>query len=544
MCIRWFFLSLIVFVLLSFSGVSIRSAATAPEFDLVITNGHIVDGTGNPWFEGDLAIKDGRIADIGRIAAERGARVIDARGRIVAPGFIDVHAHIEGGASTTGIEKLPTADNYLQMGVTSVITGNCGNSTLQLGEWFSKLEKTGVSENIGTLIGHNTVRRAAMNGEYDRPPSTEEAARMQMLVEQAMRDGAVGLSTGLIYVPGTYAKTNEILELAKVAARYGGLYSTHMRDEGLSVEQAIRESLEIGKQANCPVEISHFKVAAKKVWDNSTRTLKLIEEARAQGQQVTIDQYLYTASSTLLSGYIFPKWLFDGGREKTKERLRDQETRKRVKREMIEEANRLGFQDMSFEQVANYLPNPVFNGKRISEVTKLARNKTGIEEEVEQMMDMLMEYDASMVFHMMADVDVERIFRQPFTMVAADGWVIDAASPSIPHPRSFGNNVRALGVYVREKKLVSLEEGIRKMTSLPAQTFKLWERGLLRPGMAADIVIFDEKTITDRATFQQPKQYPVGIDYVLVNGQVVIEKGKHTGARPGQILRGRGRGQS
>lgn len=536
-------LSLIVVVLLAiltFSASSYRAMSSAAEFDLVITNGLIVDGTGNPWFAGNVAIKDGRIAEIGQIAAERGARVIDARGRIVAPGFIDVHAHIETNP-TSGIEKLPTADNYLQMGVTSVVTGNCGSSELSLGDWFAKLEKGGVSLNIASLIGHNSVRRNGMNGDFDRSPTPEELERMRQSVERAMCDGAVGLSTGLIYVPGTYAKTDEILELAKVAARYGGLYATHMRDEGLNVEQAIRESLEIGKQANCSVEISHFKVLGKKLWGNSTRTIKLIEEARAQGQSVTVDQYLYAANATSLSGYLFPKWLFDGGQEKTKERLQNQEMRKQIKREMIEEANRLGFQDMSFEQVANYFPNPTFNGKNIAEITRLTRNKTGIEEEVEQMMDMLLAYDPGMVFYMMSEDDVERIFRQPFTMVAADGGVRDQASPGVPHPRSFGNNVRALGVYVREKKLVSLEDGIRKMTSLPAQTFKLWERGLLRPGMAADIVIFDEKIIADRATFQQPKQYPVGIDYVLVNGQVVIEKGRHTGVRPGQILRGRGK---
>lgn len=285
MRIKWFFLSLLVFALLGFSRANLHSAATAPEFDLIIANGHIVDGTGNPWFAGSVAIKDGRIADIGQIAAERGAHVIDAKGLIVAPGFIDVHAHIET-TPTSGIERLPTSNNYLQMGVTSVVTGNCGNSELSLGDWFSKLEKGGVSINIASLIGHNSVRRNGMNGDFDRPPTSEELGRMRQLVEQAMRAGAVGLSTGLIYVPGTYAKTDEILELAKVAAHYGGLYATHMRDEGLNVEQAIRESLEIGKQANCPVEISHFKVASKKIWGNSTRTIKLVEEARTQGQQV------------------------------------------------------------------------------------------------------------------------------------------------------------------------------------------------------------------------------------------------------------------
>lgn len=521
MRIRWFFLSLIVFVLFGFSRASFHSSATAPEYDVVITNGHIVDGTGNPWFAGSVAIKDGHIVDIGQIAATRGARAIDARGKIVAPGFIDVHAHIE-----SGIEKRLTADNYLQMGVTSVITGNCGGSALRLGEWFAQLERNGVSLNIAALYGHNTVRREGMNGDFDRPPTPEELQRMRELVEQAMRDGAVGFSTGLIYIPGIYAKTDEIVGLAKVAASYGGVYATHMRDEGLRVEQAIKEALEIGEQAKCPVEI----------------TVKLVEDARARGHQVTVDQYLYTASSTNLRANL-PSWVFDGGPEKAKERLRDATTRARARHEMIEGMRQRGFDDYAHIYIANFPANQSFNGKNISEITGLARRKSGIEEEADQIIEMVLADSAQIIVHSMSEADVEYIFQQPFTMVAADAGVIDVNDASVPHPRGLGNNVRALGTYVRERKLVSLEEGIRKMTSLPAQTFKLWERGLLRPGMVADIVIFDEKTIADRATFQQPKQYPVGIDYVLVNGQVVIEKGKHTGLRPGQILRGRGQSQ-
>lgn len=532
-----FVIALLTTLLFSASGH--RAASSAAEFDLVITNGRIVDGTGNPWFAGSVAVKDGRIADIGQIAAERGTRAIDAKGLILSPGFIDVHAHIET-TPTSGIERLPTANNYLQMGVTSVVTGNCGGSELSLGDWFAKLEKGGISINVASFIGHNNVRTKGMNGDFNRPPTPEELVSMQKLVEQAMRDGAVGLSTGLIYVPGTYAKTAEIVELAKVAARFGGLYTTHMRDEGDNVEQSIRETLEIGIQANCPVEISHFKVISKKIWGNSSRTIKLVEDARARGQQVTIDQYLYTAGSNNLRASL-PTWVFDGGLEKAKERLLDTAIRARAKREMIEQTRQRGYNDFSHIYIAHFPANQQFNGKNISEITRQTRQMSGIEEEAEQIVEIVLADSAQIVSHMMSEEDIERIFRQPFTMGAADGGVIDIAGPSVPHPRSFGNNVRALGIYVREKKLVSLEEGIRKMTSLPAQTFKLWERGILRPGMAADIVIFDEKSIADRATFQQPKQYPVGIDYVLVNGQVVIEKGKHMGLRPGQILRGRGK---
>ncbi len=512
-----------------------RAAASSyADFDLIVAGGRVVDGSGNPWFVTDIAIKNGRIAEIGRIDPARAAKVIDAKGLIVAPGFIDVHTHIE-----SNIFELPQAENFLRMGVTSVVTGNCGGSALNLGDWFSRLEQRGVSINIAALIGHNTVRRAGMNGDFDRPPSPEELQKMRELVDQAMRDGAVGLSTGLEYIPGTYAKTEEIVELAKVSAKYGGVYASHMRNEGLDVEKSINEALTVGAQSGCPVEISHFKVSSKKRWGASAVTIKLVEEARARGQQVTVDQYLYPAGSTGI-GILFPSWLFEGGNEKTKERLQDAATRERVRRELIAKAAQDGFKDFAFAYVANHRPDPTFNGKNIAEITKQVKGKSDANSQAEQAIDLLLAGGAQMVLHKMSDQDVERIFRQPFTMIASDAGVIDAASASIPHPRGFGNNARVLGVYVREKRLVGLEEAIRKMSSLPAQTFNLWDRGLLRPGMAADIVIFDEKTVADRATFEQPKQYAVGIDYVIVNGQVVIEKGSHNGARAGRMLRGRG----
>jgi N-acyl-D-amino-acid deacylase len=529
---------LIILIALIVSPLSINvnhATASVSEFDLIITNGRIIDGTGNPWIEGDIAIKDGRIASIGRVGAARGAKIIDAKGMIVAPGFIDVHTHIED-----GIEARPTADNFLHMGVTSVITGNCGGSALPLGDWFTNLEKGGISINVGSLAGHNTIRREAMGGDFDRAPTAEQLQRMREMVARSMRDGAVGFSTGLEYVPGAYAKTDEIVELAKVAASFGGLYATHMRNEDETVEQSVKESLEVGERARCPVEISHFKISSKKRWGASAVTIKMVEEARARGQQVTVDQYLYTASSTGI-GILFPSWIFEGGQVKLKERFGDPATRARIKREMIEKANRGGFKDFAFAYVANHGANTSFNGKNISEISLEVRKKKGIDEEAEQAIDMLLAGGAQMVLHKMSDEDVERIFRQPVTMIASDAGVIDINSRSAPHPRGFGNNARALGLYVREKKLIVLEEAIRKMTSLPAQTFGLWDRGLLRPGMAADVVIFDENRIGDAATFQQPKQYAVGIAYVLVNGQPVIEQGNHNGARPGRILRKQGK---
>ena len=517
-----------------FLPMGVSALVDKKDFDLLIKGGRIVDGTGNPWFYGDVGIKNGRIAAIGNLAPERAFRVIIATGKIVAPGFIDVHAHIEG-----DIETRPLAESYLRMGVTSVITGNCGASEASLGEWFAKLEKQGISINVGSLIGHNRIRRLGMNGDFDRPPTAEELEKMRGLVSQAMRDGAVGFSTGLEYVPGIYAKTDEIVALAKTAAEYGGIYTTHMRDEGIAVEQAIKESLEVGALAHCPVEISHFKISAKKRWGASELTIKMVEDARAKGQQVTVDQYLYTAGATSID-IIFPAWVFDGGAAKIKERLNDATTRQRISKEMLAKANGQGFEDLSFVQITSYKPNPAFNGKRLNEIAKMIKGNDTAEAQAELAIEIRLNGGAGIVVHKMSDVDVERIFRQPFTMIAADSGVMDINSKANPHPRGFGNNARVLNLYTREKRLVGLEEAIRKMSSLPAQTFGLWERGILRPGMLADVVIFDERTVADHATFEQPKQYATGFDYVLVNGQVVIDNGKHTGAMPGQILRGHG----
>lgn len=525
---------LAVLMLLGIPVGGIQNQQGTAQFDLLISNGRIVDGTGNPWFEADIAVKDGRIVEIGRIAADRAKRQIDATGLTVAPGFIDVHTHIEG-----GIDFLPTAENFLRMGVTSVVTGNCGGSALRVSEWMANLERRGISINVATLIGHNTIRRAGMDGDFDRPPSSEELERMRELVATAMRDGAVGLSTGLEYIPGTYAKTDEIQALAKVAASFGGIYATHMRNEGLDVEKSIRESLEIGSQSGCPVEISHFKVSSKKRWGASAITIKLVSDARARGQQVTVDQYLYPAGSTGI-GILFPSWLFEGGAGKARERLEDQTTRSKVRKEILVKAKDDGFKDLSFAYVASHRPNPTFNGKNLAQISQMTKQKSRPEDQAEQAIEILLAGGAQMVLHKMSEEDVERIIQQPFTMVASDSGVLEITGESLPHPRGFGNNARVLGVYVREKKLLSIEEAVRKMASLPAQTFGFWDRGLLRPGMAADIVIFDEKTVKDQATFEQPKQFPVGIEYVVVNGQIAIEKQKHSGVRTGQILRGGG----
>ena len=516
-------------VLCGFVGERVR--AVAPAYDLLITNARVVDGSGNPWFRADVAIKDGRIARVGRIPADSAAKTIDAKGQILAPGFIDVHTHVES------IYSFPAAENFVRMGVTSLVTGNCGSSTTDVRQFLGRLKEKPLAVNLGTLLGHGSVRGKVM-GLGDRTPTAEELKQMEAVVEQGMKDGAVGLSTGLIYVPGTYAKTDEIVALARVVGRYGGIYATHMRNEGDKVADAIRESISIGEQAGLPVEISHFKISNKKLWGQSPMTLGLVREARARGLTVTVDQYVYTASSTSLDSRL-PSWLRAGGLEEGKKRLAAKDTRERVIKDTKEALKRSGFKDYSFAVVASYGPDRSFNGKSIAEITKEVRKKSDVTSQIEQMLEMYEAGGASMIYHGMSEDDVKRIIQEPFTMIASDSGVRQV-DESVPHPRGYGNNARVLGQYVRNLKLISLEDAIRKMTSLPAQTFGFRDRGMIREGFAADIVIFDENTIIDQATFDKPHQYPLGISYVLVNGTVVLADNQMTEARPGVALRGAG----
>jgi len=526
-------LVLIALALGSFLVGQPRSEARVnpPVYDLLVTNARIVDGSGNPWFRADVAVHEGRIVRIGRIAPDSAAKVIDARGQILAPGFIDVHTHVES------IYSLPAAENFVRMGVTSLVTGNCGSSSTEVGEFLGRIKDKPLTVNLATLIAHGSVRRKVM-GLGDRAPTPDELKQMEAVVEQGMKDGAVGLSTGLIYVPGTYAKTDEIVALARVAARYGGLYATHMRNEGDKVADAIRESIQIGEQAGLPVEISHFKISNKKLWGQTPMTLGLVREARARGLAVTVDQYAYTASSTSLDSRL-PSWLRAGGFEEAKKRLADKATREKVISDTKDALKRSGFKDYSFAVVASYSADKSFNGKSIAQITKEGRKKSDVTSQIEQMLEMYEAGGASMIYHGMDESDVKRIMQEPFTMIASDAGVRQV-DDSVPHPRGYGNNARVLGRYVRELRLIALEDAIRKMTSLPAQTFGFRDRGLIREGFAADFVIFDENTIMDQATFEKPHQFPTGISYVIVNGQTVLANGQMTEVRSGVALRGPG----
>jgi N-acyl-D-amino-acid deacylase len=503
-------------------------AGDAGKFDVVIRNARIVDGTGNPWFKADIGLRNGRIAKIGVIGEAEAREVIDAHNQIVAPGFIDVHAHTEN------IFNNPAAENFIRMGVTSLVTGNCGGSVVNVGRFLDRFKETPLSINLATLIAHGSVRREVLGAENVQP-TAEQLARMEELVEKGMKDGAVGLSTGLIYVPGTYAKTEEVVALARVAKKYNGVYASHIRNEADKVFEAIAEAINIGEQTGIPVEISHFKISSKKFWGKTNETLGLVRAAREKGLPVTVDAYAYTASSTSLDT-ILPSWALAGGREEGKKRLADPETKKKIVEDIKKNHKDNKFKDFSYAYVASHAANKDFDGKNIKEIAKLVRGKDNLDNQLEQIFAIYAAGGAQMVYHKMDEPDVQNILREPFTMIASDSGV-RTAGEGTPHPRGYGNNVRVLGRYVRDLKIITLEDAIRKMTSLPAQTFNLRDRGLIKDGFAADLVIFDEKTIADKATFDNPHQYPIGISRVLVNGKIVFANGEMTKERSGMALR-------
>jgi len=508
--------------------ILLSTALFAANYDVLIRNARVIDGAGNPWFRADVGIKDGKITAIGRLDGQA-AKTIDAAERVLAPGFIDVHTHVEG-----GIEKVPRADNFLLDGVTSVITGNCGGSNLNLAEWFTKLETLGIGINVGSLIGHNTVRAEVM-GTANRAATPEEIRQMQSLVEKAMEDGAVGFSTGLIYIPGTYANTDEVVALAKAAGKHGGTYASHMRDEGEHVLDAITEAVTVGREAGMPVELSHFKIDNRRLWGMSDMTIALVERFRREGVDVVVDQYPYDHSSTNL-GITLPSWALADGKEKIRERLQDSATREKIAREMQESLKSLGHDDYSYVTVASFGPNAAYEGKTVSEINLLKGRPANTRAEIDTIFDMMLDGGAQAVYHSMGDKDVERIMRYPNTAVASDGGVREFGK-GVPHPRSYGTNARVLAEYAAQRGVLTLEDAIRRMTSLPARTFHLQDRGSIREGAAADLVLFDPARVRDKATYDRPHQYSEGFDYVIVNGRIAVENGKITDQRGGVVLR-------
>ena len=520
-------------------------------YDLLILNGHILDGAGNPWFKADVGIVGDRIESVGRLGKEKTERRINAEGHVVAPGFIDIHSH-----SDMPLLVEPRAESKIHQGVTTEVVGNCGGSAAPMNravkayrekygrsgvpedfeydwetmaDYLARLDRQGIAVNVAPLVGQGTVRHNVMGYEA-REPTDSELRKMRRLVDAAMRDGAWGVSSGLIYPPSVYAKTDELVELAKVSAKYGGLYASHIRGEGETLLDAVKEAIEIGERSGAPVQIAHFKASGKEFWGRTKESHRLVEEARARGVDVTFDQYPYIASSTGLSS-VLPHWAHEGGAEKMMERLRDPEVRKRL------ELERRRDRDWSEIMVVYVKKNPKYIGKRITEIAEMEGKKPS-----DAAYDLLLAEDTQVqtVMFGLGEDDVRYVMRSPYMMVGSDG---SAVSPKgilgkgQPHPRYYGTFPRVLGHYARDEGIITLQEAVRKMTSAPAQKMGFRDRGLLREGYKADIAVFDPLKVKDEATFTDPHRFASGIPYVLVNGTVVISKGKQTSALPGKTLR-------
>ncbi|HEY1109394.1 MAG TPA: D-aminoacylase [Opitutaceae bacterium] len=511
-------------------ALSLLFAATlsAQEYDLVIRGGRVVDGSGNPGVLADVAIRGDRLVTIGRVEG-KGRTEIDAAGKIVAPGFIDVHTHAED------VDELPVGENFIRMGVTTIVTGNCGSSRLEVGAFFDKLVQTRIALNVATLVGHNTVRGQVMGGSFARPPTADELARMCGLVEQAMRDGAVGLSTGLIYLPGTCAKTDEIVALAKVASAHGGIYASHMRYENTRIREALIELLTIAREANIPAEVSHIKLSGPAAWGRADEIAAFLDGARAAGLRITHDQYAYTASSTGISALIAAEFR-EGGSAKYKERLADPEQKARMVAEMKESLAKAKRADFTYAVVASFRADPRINGKTIPQAAALLRDSSSLDAQIETILDIEARGGAQGVFHGMSEDDLQKFLVLPQTMIASDSGV-RRFNNGVPHPRGYGNNARVLGRYVRELNVLPVEEAVRKMSALPARTFNLKDRGELKAGYVADVVIFDPEKVGDPSTFDAPHAYAVGFSEIIVNGVPVIRDAQLTEARPGRPVK-------
>lgn len=521
--------------------------------DIVIKNGLVVDGTSNPWVKADVAIQGERIAKLGSIS-DKAEKIIDASGLVVCPGFIDMHSH-----SDLAILSRPPPQQKIRQGVTTELLGQDGLSVAPVkgpmkkelakylagiageldrewpwstvGEYLKEIERCGIQVNVATYVGHGTVRMT-VSGFVERPVTSDELEAMKELVDQSMRDGAFGLSSGLVYAPGSYADTNELVALAEIAAKRGGIYTSHIRGESGTLEKSLEEALTIGKSAGLPVHISHHKAAGRMHWGKVKKTLAMIDDARSRGLDVTCDQYPYTAGSTMLS-VVIPPWAHKGGVEKLLQCLKDPEARERMKRDMETELpgwtsyyKQSGWDKI---QITFCKKNTALEGKTIEQIAELRGT-----DPFTAAFDLLVDEETavSMVIFYLSEDDVRTVMRHPATMVGTDGLMVGN-----PHPRVYGTYPRILGRYVRDEKVLTLEDAIRKMTSLPAQRLGLQDRGLIRPGMFADIAVFNPKTIIDKATYEKPHQYSVGVECVVVNGAVVLEKGEVKETLPGKVLR-------
>ena len=530
---RW---SSCVALLALLAACSGKNEPVQEPLDVVLLGGTVYSGLDEAPTIADVGIVGDRIAAIGDLGDRPAELRLDVSGLAVAPGFIDIHSHaLRPDPARSGIYLWPDAENLIRQGVTSVIGGPDGWSPLPIEDDFVKLEANPAAVNFGTFVGHGTVRETVV-GLEDRPATDDELQRMREEVEKAMRSGAFGLSSGLLYAPGSFAPAEEVIELAKVVAPYGGIYISHMRNEALGVLDSIEETIRIGEEAGIPAQITHHKVMGAPMWGRSTDTLALVDAANARGVDVTSDQYPYPASSTGLPA-VFPRWSLDGGNTALRARLDDPEQRAKVKEGIVYAmVNERGGNDPSKVALANCQWDPSLNGLNLAEVLRQREIEVNIENAAELIMDLQYAGGCICVYHAMSMQDVERIMQHPKTMIASDGGIM-APGDLRPHPRNYGTNAKVLGHYVRERGVLSLSEAIYKMSRMPADRINLSDRGRVAIGAWADITVFDPDTIIDRATFEDPHQYAEGVHHVFINGQAVLLDKDMTGARPGRVLR-------
>ena len=523
------------FVLLALIFCAPLGRAAEPETNVVFRGATIYDGTGAKPVVGDVHIKGDKILAVGKVGKVGGAKDVSAEGLVICPGFIDLHTHCDPGLPTKAgrLNK-----NYVTQGCTTVVTGNCGSGPVDAGKFFKSLEDGGVATNVIHLAPHNSIRSDVM-GNANRPPTAEELKKMEALVDKAMADGTWGLATGLIYNPGTYAKTDEIVALAKVANKHGGVYASHIRNEGGGLLDAIEEALAIGKGSGCRVHISHIKASGKAAWGTSGRAVGLIETARKKGQEVTADQYPYIASSTSLRATLVPAKYREGSNKEFVARLDDPTIGPKLKKDVAEALE--GRDGGKRIQIARYAPNRKWQGKTITAIAEAEKK-----EPIDVVLEIERNGGASVVNFGMSEDDVRVYMKQPWVATASDGGV-QTPGDTVPHPRSYGTFPRKIGFYAIEEKLVPVEHAIRASSGLPADILKLKDRGYLKAGYFADVVVFDPKTYRDTATFDKPHQYAAGVKWVLVNGHAAIADGtykdgelkpeEHKSALGGRVLR-------
>ena len=513
------------------------AACSGPEpFDVLLVGGEVHSGDGAAPAVADVAIRGDRIVAVGDLAGQPATLTLDVRGLAVAPGFIDIHSHaIRDNPDRSGIYRWPDAENLVRQGVTTVIGGPDGGSPLPLEDDFQRLEQHPAAVNFGSFVGHGSVREKVV-GYDDRPATAEEMAAMRAEVRAAMDSGAFGLSSGLLYAPGSFAPAEEVIELAKVVKPYGGIYISHMRNEALGLLDSVEETIRIGEAAGVPAQLTHHKAMGQPMWGRSSESLAMVDAANERGLDVTIDQYPYPASSTGLRA-VFPRWSLDGGGPALRARLDDPEQRARVKAGIVDALiNERGGNDASRVHLAQCGFDPSLNGLNLEDVLRQREMDLTIENAAELIMDFEYAGGCQCVYHAMSMEDVDRIMVHPKTMIASDGGVM-APGDNSPHPRNYGSFARVLGVFVRERGLLPLPVAIHKMTMMPADRINIGDRGRIEVGAFADIVVFDAEEIIDTATFEEPHQYALGVHHVFVNGEAVLLDKTMTGKRPGRVLR-------